>query len=138
MLPNGKSVGGTERIANYKVERARQRGTEDGVQQNLDRMFMVFDKEVQLASLPAFKPEHAMKRIQQLLLQREALEEADESEMDLAVMYEAKLFHSMGLLDDEVLSTVYQIVLEGNEGVSLAEGTEDDRRMVLDDLVAVN
>ncbi|MEM8733597.1 MAG: c-type cytochrome domain-containing protein [Planctomycetota bacterium] len=138
MLPNGKSVGGTERIANYKVERARQRGTEDGVQQSMDRMFMVFDKEVQLASLPDFKPEHAMKRIQQLLVQREAMEEEDESEMDLAVMYEAKLFHSMGLLEDKVLSTIYQIVLEGNEGVSLAEGTEDDRRMVLDDLVAVN
>ncbi|MFK7738153.1 MAG: c-type cytochrome domain-containing protein [Pirellulaceae bacterium] len=138
VLADGTSIGGTKSLLNTEVERAQIRGTDDPMQKNLEKMFALFDREVKLDSLPAFKPEHAMKRIQQLLTMRQALPEEEESEMDLNVMFEARMFHSMGILDDETLETVFQIVMEGNEGKALANGTEDDKKMVIDDLLVSN
>ncbi len=138
MLVDGTAVGATGRLMNTEVERARMRGTEDALEKNMERFFVLFDKEVQLGSLPPFKAEHAKTRIHQLLTQRESLPEDQESQMDLQVMFEAKLFHTLGLVSPEELEMVYQIILEGNEGSAVVNGTIDDKKMVLDDMLASN
>ena len=58
--------------------------------------------------------------------------EDEEQEMDMTVLFETRLFHSMGLLTSEQLSTIYQIILRGNEGETLATGTVEDKQMVLE------
>lgn len=137
IYPDGKAVGATKSLVNTEVERARSRGTgEDDMQKSVDRLFTLFDKQVLLSALPAFKSEHAQGRLQQLIRQRESLPEMEESSMNLAVMFEARFFQTMGLISEDQMSTVFQIILEGNEGVSLAAGTEDDRRMVVESVLA--
>lgn len=133
---SGNAVGATSSLINTEVERARMRGVEDDLQKNIDRLFTMFDQNFALTSLPPLNAGHAENRVQQLLAKRESLDEDQESSMDLQVMFESRLFHSMGLLTDEQLSTVYQIVLEGNEGISLSTGSEADRKLVLGDLLA--
>lgn len=132
----GKPFGATSRLANTEIERAQLRGTEsDDVQKNIERLFRAFDENVQLTALPSFKHEHAIKRISQLLTQREALPENDESNMDMQVLYETKLFYSLGIIAEDEMSMVFQIVLEGNEGETLATGNSDDRKLVLDGML---
>jgi hypothetical protein len=46
-------------------------------------------------------------------------------------MAEARLFHSKGIISQQQLETIYQIVMEGNEGVTLASGSPEDRKLVL-------
>lgn len=128
----GKPLGATKILKNTEVERARQRGGDDDVQKNIDRLFSGFDDNFKLASMPNFKPEHAQGRIRSLLAQREALPEDEEQEMDMTVLFETRLFHSMGLLTSEQLSMIYQIILRGNEGETLATGTVEDKQMVLE------
>ncbi|MEC8554129.1 MAG: hypothetical protein VXZ82_03890 [Planctomycetota bacterium] len=124
-------------LTNTAVEKNRQRGAdEDGLQNAVDRIFAGFDASVQLTSMPSnILPEHAIGHINKMFGKQEALDEDKESSMDLAIMFEAKMFHSLGILDDSQLSMIYQIVLQGNEGVSLAQGTEDDRRLVIDEVL---
>ena len=124
-------------LTNTAVEKNRQRGAdEDGLQNAVDRIFAGFDASVQLTSMPSnILPEHAIGHINNMFGKQEALDEDKESSMDLAIMFEAKMFHSLGILDDNQLSMIYQIVLQGNEGVSIAQGTEDDRRLVIDEVL---
>lgn len=132
----GDSLGATRSLVNTEVERARMRGAEDDLKKNIERLFILFDKSMKLDAMPPLKAQHAEGRIRQLLKQREDLPEEEEPTMDLAVMFEARMFQSMGLISEEQLSMVYQIVLEGNEGIALADGSVDDRKMVIDELLS--
>lgn len=125
VMTDGKAVGATRTLKNTEVEMARMRGTgDDDVQKNIDRLFKNFDEKIKLASMPSLKPEHARARMAQLLSNSELSR--------MSKLFEAKLFHSMSLLSDEELSMAYQIILEGNEGEVLANGTEDDRGLVME------
>ncbi len=125
MTVAGKAIGATGRLKNVELERAQLRGAgDDDVQRNIDRLFAQFDKEVKLTDMPAMKPEHAKSRIRQLLV--------DQETSTLSKLFEARLFNSMGLITHEELSKVYQIALQGNEGEALANGSAEDRKLVVD------
>ncbi len=132
----GKPIGATSTLKNTEVERAQIRGKkDDAVQKNIDRIFRMFDEEIQLTSLPSLKHEHAINRLRQLLADRSALQEKEEASMNMTVMFETRLFYSLGIISEDEMSKVYQIVLEGNEGETLAIGTPDDRKVVLDEIL---
>jgi len=128
MSLDGKLLASTSPIVNTDIEMAKRRGKEDDtLGKNIERMFTLFDDKVKLESLPALKPEHAHDRMRVLI--------ADSNVKPLTKLFEARLYHSMKLLTDEELTKIYQIVLRGNEGIALAQGTIDDRRMVLSEVL---
>lgn len=136
VLTNGKSITATNKLNNVEVERAKMRGVnDDALEKNIERLFKGFDSKIQLTDMPALQPEHAKNRVRQLLSIREKLDEEEEAEMNLSVLYETRLFHSMGLISEEEMSQVFQIVLEGNEGEVLATGSPEDRKLVLDEIL---
>lgn len=124
----GKALAATSTINNIEVERNKMRGIDDDtLDKNTKRFFGMFDEKVRCDNLPPLKPEHAQSRMRQLLV--------DPDTSDLTKMFEAKLYHSLGLLTADELSMLYQIVLRGNEGLALATGTVDDRRLVLSEVL---
>jgi hypothetical protein len=125
VLPNGDATSAnTRKLENTELERAEMRGIGgDELQKNMERFFARFDEDIALAELPNFKSEHADTRLRQLL-------SSDPTE-PLATMFEARLFNSLGVLDEETMSKVFQIALVGNEGVSLATGSKADRELVI-------
>jgi len=126
---DGKALAATSTINNVEVERNKMRGIEDDtLTKSTDRFFAMFDEKVRFDSLPSLKPEHAQSRIRQLIV--------DPKTSQLIKLFEARLYHSMGLLNSDELSQVYQIFLRGNEGIALASGTVDDRRLVLGDILS--
>ena len=125
---DGKTVAATSTLVNIDIERTKLRGHEDdSLSKNIDRIFASFDAKVKLSELPALKPEHAHDRIRALL--------ADPQTNDLVKLFEARLYRSMDLLSADELAKVYQIVLRGNEGLALAGGTIDDRKLVLNEVI---
>lgn len=125
---DGKALAATSTLNNIEIERNKMRGVdEDLLEKNIERCFAMFDEKVRLNSMPALKPEHAQSRMRQLLV--------DKKTNNLAKLFEARLYHSLGLLNNDELSMLYQIVLRGNEGVALANGTVDDRRLVLGEIL---
>ncbi len=125
---DGKALAATSTLNNVEIERNKMRGIEDdSLDKNIDRCFAMFDEKVRLDSMPSLKPEHAQSRMRQLLI--------DKNTSNLSKLFEARLYHSMGLLNTDELSMLYQIVLRGNEGIALANGTVDDRRLVLGEIL---
>ena len=125
---DGKTAAATSTLVNIDIERAKIRHPDDDtLSKNVDRFFAVFDLKVKLSELPALKPEHAHDRIRALLV--------DPQTNDLVKLFEARLYHSMDLLSADELAKVYQIVLRGNEGLALANGTIDDRKLVLNHVI---
>jgi hypothetical protein len=123
-----KAIAATSTLTNTEVERAELRGAgDDEVRKNIDRLFAAFDEKARLISMPTLTPDSAMARMRQLL--------ADQDASKLSKLFEAKLFNSMGLLSQDQMSKVYQIVLESNDGEALATGTVDDRKLVLSGLM---
>lgn len=128
MGPDGKTVAATSTIVNIDVERAKlRRQDDDTLSKNIDRLFTSFDAKVKLSELPALKPEHAHDRIRALLV--------DPQTNDLVKLFEARLYRSMDLLTADELAKIYQIVLRGNEGLALAGGSIDDRKLVLNEII---
>jgi hypothetical protein len=126
---DGKALAATSTINNVDVERNKMRGLEDDtLAKNTDRFFAMFDEKVRFDSLPSLKPEHAQSRMRQLIV--------DSKTSQLIKLFEARLYHSMGLLNSDELSKIYQIFLRGNEGLALASGTVDDRRLVLGEILS--
>lgn len=126
---DGKNIAATSTLVNIDIERDKLRGVEnDSLSKNIDRFFASFDEKVSLTNLPSLKPEHAQDRIRQLLV--------DPQVSDLVKLFEARLYHSMDLLTDNELAQVYQIILRGNDGLALANGSLADRRLVLDAVLA--
>jgi mono/diheme cytochrome c family protein len=125
---DGKTVAATSTLVNIDIERAKLRGHEDDtLSKNIDRFFAGFDSKAKLSELPALKPEHAHDRIRALLV--------DPQTDDLVKLFEARLYRSMDLLSADELAKVYQIILRGNEGLALANGTIEDRKLVLNEVI---
>lgn len=129
VLPNGDATSAnTRKLENTELERAEMRGIGgDELQKNMERFFARFDDQIALTELPTFKSEHADSRLRQLL-------SSDRAE-PLATMFEARLFNFLGILDEPTMSKVFQIALVGNEGVSLATGSQADRELVIQSLL---
>jgi mono/diheme cytochrome c family protein len=126
---DGKTIAATSTLVNIDIERAKMRGHEDdSLSKNIDRLFFGFDEKVKLSSLPALKPEHAHDRIRALLV--------DPQVDTLVKLFEARLYRSLDLLSADELAKVYQIVLRGNEGLALATGSPEDRKLVLNQVLA--
>ena len=132
---DGSVIGSTPELLNTEVERKRQRGGDDMLGKAVERLFAAMDAKIKMSEMPAMKPEHARARLQSLLAQREALEETEEATMNLQILYETRLFNSLSLLSQDEAAMVYQIVLEGNEGIVLADGNTDDRRLVIEQVL---
>ncbi len=124
MTPAGDVIGSSRTLKNTEVQMARARGNDDGLEKNVERLFMAFDKELALAPMPTVPAAAAQGRMALIL--------SDDSIPALQKMFEARLYHSMSALTDEELSMAYQIVLDGNEGQSLAAGTPDDKQLVIE------
>lgn len=125
---DGKALAATSTLNNIEIQRNRMRGVdEDLLDKNIERCFAMFDEKVRLDNMPALKPEHAQSRMRQLIV--------DKKSSNLTKLFEARLYHSLGLLNNDELSMLYQIVLRGNEGIALASGTVDDRRLVLGEIL---
>ncbi|QDV23737.1 c-type cytochrome domain-containing protein [Aureliella helgolandensis] len=122
--PTGKPVGATRTLKNTEIEMAERRGNpSDDVEKNIDRMFAQFDTAFKLDSLPTLPADIARKRMVQLLSTQDASR--------FEKLFEARLYHTNGWLTDQELSTIYQIILEGNEGQVLAQGLPEDRQLVM-------
>ncbi|GAB5405970.1 MAG: hypothetical protein Aurels2KO_42010 [Aureliella sp.] len=124
MTPSGDVIGSSRTLKNTEVQMARARGNDDGLEKNVERLFMAFDKELQLVAMPTVPAAGAQRRMATIL--------GDAGVSPLQKMFEARLYHSMNALTDEELSMAYQIVLDGNEGQSLATGSPDDKQLVIE------
>jgi hypothetical protein len=128
MLTDGTVVAMTKTLKNVDVERAKMRTDGgDDVEKNMTQLFNKFDSDLKLVDMPAFKPEVAKGRLLQLV--------NDKSADKMRTLFEARLYHALGALTQEELATVFQIVLRGNEGISLASGTPADRKLVMEEVV---
>jgi hypothetical protein len=120
----GETVGASRQLVNTDVEKNRLREKDDGLETNIERLFGLVDREVSVIPMPnSMQASHAQSRMAAIL--------SDGSVTPLRKMFEARLYHSMGLLTAEELSMAYQIVMEGNEGESLALGSDEDRQFVI-------
>jgi mono/diheme cytochrome c family protein len=128
LLVAGEIKAASTSLKNTDVERAAIRGTGgDEVAKSIDKLFARFDTEVQLTDMPDLKPEHAKSRIHQMVNDKDA--------NPMTTLYETRLFNSKGLISQAEMETVFQIVLRGNEGISLASGSSVDRLLVIKDLL---
>ncbi len=128
MTLDGKTLAATTTLTNVDIERSKARGLDDdSLEKGMDRFFAMFDEKVRLTDMPALKPEHARSRMISLLANKEA--------SSLAKMFEARLYFSKDLLTEDELSKIYQIIMHGNDGVALANGTFDDRKLVLTEVL---
>lgn len=127
LFPSGKVVVASKSIENVELERQTLQGKEpDLVQKQVDQLFDRLDKVLAISDLPTIPAASAMKQLHKLV-------HSDAS--PLQTLAEARMYHAKGIIDAAQLETVYQVVLQGNEGVSLAKGTTDDRKMVMQPLL---
>ena len=128
MSLDGKTLAATSTLNNIDIARNKARGLEDDtLDKNISRFFAMFDERVRLESLPPLTADVARSRMRQLLV--------DANTPNLSKLFEARLYHSLQLLSDDELAQLYQIVLRSNDGLALAQGTVEDRRLVLDQLL---
>ncbi|MCA9131498.1 MAG: hypothetical protein KDA45_00015 [Planctomycetales bacterium] len=128
MGTDGKALAATSTLSNTEIERAELRGvSDDALQKNIDRIFAQFDEKVRLKEMPVLTAKIAHARLRQLLV--------DTQSSKLYKLFETRLYHSLGLLTQDELAKVYQIVLQGNEGLALANGSPDDRKLVLKEVL---
>ncbi|MFO0939563.1 MAG: hypothetical protein U0930_02230 [Pirellulales bacterium] len=123
MLPSFKVVatGGSKPIENTEVELKQDT---EVVQKRVDQLFNQIDTILNVGDIPqTISPASAMKQLHAKI----HTGGADR----LQIMAEARMFHAKGIISNDQLETVYQVVLEGNEGVALANGTVDDKKLVM-------
>jgi len=128
LLASGKVVATSPKtLNNWEIERANERAnaqekdTEE-VQKQVDHVFNRLDAILSLDTVPPMSEAAALKHLHGQI---------HSGESPLQVMAQARLLQSKGIITQDQLAMVYQIVLEGNEGVSLATGTEADKMLVL-------
>lgn len=128
MLVSGKVVATASRtLKNIDIDRAiKQNIDSDEVQKQIDHVFGRLDDILVFENVPKMSGTAAMRHIHS---QYHAGVEP------LKLMAHARLYYLNGIISSDQLSTVYQVILEGNDGLSLAEGTEADRQLVLNMLM---
>lgn len=121
MLPSGRVDGAsTKTITNTQVELGKQ--DSEFIQKQVDAMFAKMDSVLNVIDLPQIPTLAAMKQLQAKI---------HAGAEPLQVLAEARMYQVKGILSTDQLETVYQVVLEGNDGIALAKGSEDDRKLVL-------
>lgn len=125
LLASGKVVVTSPRtLNNWEIERAAAQNKEaDDVQKQVDAVFARLDEVLSVDSIPQMSETAALKHLHGQL---------HAGESSLQIMAQARLFQSKGIISPEQLAMIYQIVLEGNEGLSLATGSEADKKLVLE------
>ncbi len=120
MLPSGKIVATSSKtIKNTEVE--IKQDTEI-VQKQVDAMFNQMDSVLNVVDLPQISAASAMKQLHSKI---------HAGGDRLQILAETRMYHAKGIISNDQLETVYQVVLEGNEGVALANGTADDKKLVM-------
>lgn len=125
LLISGKVVATASKFLNNReIERLSTQSKDSGeVQKQVDQIFSRMDQVLAMESVPKMSESAALKHLHGLVHSEAS---------PLQIMAQARLFQSKGIITSDQLSMLYQIVLEGNEGIALASGTEADRRLVLD------
>ena len=125
-VSDATSIGTTSQVNNLKYDReVAMKGENDELAKQIANVFKKVET-VQLTDLPKLEPVHAQSRIKSLL--------AKEPKETLQVLLETRLFHSLGLLDDEQRDAAFQLALPGT-GVVFIAGPIEDREAVLDPLL---
>jgi hypothetical protein len=124
LLPSGKVIAtASKTLKNTDIERAAAQGkSSDDVKTQVDQVFARLDQLLLLDEVPKMSDKSALKHLHTLVHSEAPV---------LQTMAEARLFHSKGIISQQQLETIYQIVMEGNEGVTLASGSPEDRKLVL-------
>jgi hypothetical protein len=123
---DGSSLGATSTLNNLEVDRElAMKGESDLVTKPVTQLLKKLEP-LKLTDLPKLQPVHAQARIKSLI---------EKSSKDaLQTLLETRLFHSIGLLDNDERDAAYQLVLGGN-GLALVTGPVEDREFVLDPLL---
>ncbi|MCC6508038.1 MAG: hypothetical protein IT423_02960, partial [Pirellulaceae bacterium] len=120
------AVGATTTLNNMKVDRAMaMKGDSDDVAKQLTNLFRKVEG-LKFVDLPKLQPVHAQARIKSLIEKK--------TKDILPILMEIKLFHSIGLLNDEERDAGYQLTAGGN-GLAFVSGTPEDREFVLSPLL---
>lgn len=123
---DGSSLGATSTLNNLEVDRElAMKGESDVVTKQLTGIFRKVEP-LKLTDLPKLQPVHAQARIKSLIEKH--------SKDALQTLLEVRLFHSIGLLDNDERDAAYQLVLGGN-GLALVGGPVEDREFVLGPLL---
>ncbi len=118
-----KPIGATATLEALEVDRKMAtKGDNDEVAKNLTTLFKKVDSTAKLVDLPALKPASAQARIKSLIEKK--------TKDPLPTLMEIKLFHSLGLLNNEERDAAYQLTVGGN-GLAFVSGTPEDRDFVL-------
>ncbi len=120
-LPSGRIDGASQKaITNTQVELGKQ--DTEFIQKQVDIMFAKMDSVLNVTDLPQIPALSAMKQLQAKI---------HSGAEPLQILAEARMYQIKGIISTDQLETVYQVVLEGNDGIALAKGTEEDRKLVL-------
>jgi hypothetical protein len=124
MLVSGRVVATAGKtLTNIDIERAIQQNKGgDEVVKQLEQFFDRLDEILVFERVPNMPDTAALKHIHG---------QYHDGVDPLRLMAEARLFHANGIINSDQLSMIYQVVLEGNEGITLAQGSEADRKLVL-------
>ena len=119
-----KKIHTTKKFNNITIQMARDEGKEDGVDKEMEALFVAIDTNFAMTDLPAaLTPDVAAKRVASLV--------AEKRENPLPVLAEARMYHQKGMLDESTLFATYEEVLGVDFGRLLATGEEEDKKRAL-------
>jgi len=125
LLTSDKKPISTKAFNNIAIQKARSEGKEDGVDQELEKLFAAIDANLIMTDIPAaLTAEIVTKRIASLI--------AEKRDNPLPVLAEARMYYAKGLLEESALFTAYEQILGVDSGRLLATGTEEDKKKALD------
>ena len=128
-VADGKKTFETKKpLNNIQVQITRSQANRQGadpVDQAMEKLFEHVDATWRLGPLPSLQPEHVLSRIGMLL--------NETHENPLALLAEVRMYHTRGLLqDNHFLLACQRLVHNEQLGTTLATGTEEEKKQVLD------
>jgi hypothetical protein len=119
-------IGTTKGPNNLQVQFAREanRGGKDPVDDSIETLFQLADKNFAVAEMPQLLPEHATARVTSLV--------ASEYRNPLPVLTEIRYYNRGKLLGDAETSQAYQRLIGQEKGTALAGGSPDQKLAAID------
>ncbi|MEO8495006.1 MAG: hypothetical protein ABI614_08040 [Planctomycetota bacterium] len=115
----------TKKFNNITIQKARAEDKEDGVDEELEKLFEAIDANLKMADLPdALNAELVTKRVASLT--------AEKHDNPLPALAEVQMYHTKGLLEENALFAAYEQLLSVDAGRLLATGTEEDKKKALE------